>query len=71
MMESLIKIPSCTSEHSGALRTVYDKIMVNIRGLEAIRVTLDQYGSFLISVIMTKLPDEIHLRIACEAGQNA
>ena len=47
-MEGLIKIPNCTSERSGALRTVYDKIMVTIRGLEAIGVTSDQYGSFLI-----------------------
>ena len=70
-MEGLIKIPNCTSDRSGALRTVYDKIMVNIRGLEALGVTSDQYGSFLIPVIMTKLPDEIRLRIAREAGRNA
>ena len=29
-MEGLIKIPNCTSDCSGAFRTVYDKIMVNI-----------------------------------------
>ena len=69
-MEGLIKIPNCTSDRSGALRTVHDKIMINIRGLEALGVTSDQYGSFLISVIMTKLPDEICLRISCEASRN-
>jgi len=70
-MEGLMKIPNCTSDRSSSLRSVYDKIMVNIRGLETLGVTSDQYGSLLIPVIMTKLPDEIRLRIAREAGRNA
>ena len=70
-MEALSKTPNCTSERSCALCTLYDKIMVNIRGLEAIGVMSDQYGSFLIPVIMTKLPDEIRLRIVREVGRNA
>ena len=46
------------------LRTVYDKISVNVRGLEAIGVTADQYGSFLILVIMGKLQADVRLQIA-------
>ena len=37
---------------------------MNVRGLEAIGVTADQYGSFLIPVIMGKLPADIRLKIA-------
>ena len=69
-MEGLLKIPSCSSDRSCSLRSVYDKIMVNIRGLEALGVTSEQYGSLLIPVIMTKFPSEIRLRIAREIGKN-
>ena len=41
------------------LCAVYDKISMNVRGLEAIGVTADQYGSFLIPVIMEKLPADV------------
>lgn len=60
-MESLLKIPSCSGDRSCSLRSVYDKIMVNIRGLEALGVTSKQYGSLLIPVIMTRFPSKIRL----------
>ena len=37
---------------------------VNVRGLEALGVSAEQYGSFLIPVIMAKLPVEVRLQIA-------
>jgi len=43
---------------------VYDKIEVNVRGLEVLGVTVDQYGSFLIPIIMAKLSSEVRLQIA-------
>ena len=43
---------------------MYDKISVHVRGLEALGVRAEQYGSFLIPVIMSKLPSEIRLQIA-------
>ena len=46
------------------LRFVYDKVSVNVRGLEALGVKPDQYGSLLIPVIMSKLPSEVRLQIA-------
>ena len=67
-MEGLLKIPSCSGDHSCSLRSVYD---VNIRGLEALGVTSEQYGNLLILVIMTKFPSEIRLRIAREISKNA
>jgi len=60
-MEGLLKIPNCSGDRSCSLCAVYDKIMINIRGLEALGVTSEQYGSLLIPVIMTKFPSEIRL----------
>ena len=45
--------------------------MVHVRGLEALGVRSEQYGSLLIPVIMTKFPTEISLRIARETGREA
>ena len=63
-MEALLKVANCTGDRSASLRMVFDKIMIHIRGLEALGVTSEQYGSLLIPVIMIKLPSETHLRIA-------
>ena len=63
-MEELLKLPSCsTSERSNSLRFVYDKISVHIRGSSSLVVASDQYGGLLIPVIMSKLPNEVHVRI--------
>jgi len=70
-MEGLLKIPNCSGNRSFSLHTVYDKIMINIRGLEVLGVTSEQYGNLLIPVIMAKFPSEIHLRIVRELGKNA
>jgi hypothetical protein len=46
-MDELLKIPVCTSDRSSALRFVYDKISIHVRGLASLGVSADQYGSFL------------------------
>ena len=51
------------------LRFLYDKISVNIRGLEALGVKSEQYGSLLIPIIMAKLPDEIRIQVARNTSQ--
>jgi hypothetical protein len=58
-MEELLKLSPCTGERSTQLRFVYDKVSVNVRGLEALGVKPDQYGSLLIPVIMSKLPADV------------
>jgi hypothetical protein len=63
-MDELLKIPSCSSDKSQSLRLVYDKISVHTRGLATLGISPDQYGSLLIPVIMSKLPNEIRLQIA-------
>ena len=45
------------------LWSVYDKIHINIRGLESLGVTPEQYGSLLIPVTMSKLPIDVRLQV--------
>ena len=63
-MDDLLKIQACSGDKISHLRVVYDKIHINVRGLESLGVTADQYGSFLIPVIMSKLPAEVRLQVA-------
>ena len=66
-MDELIKIPNCTCERPHSLRSVYDQITVHTRGLSAMGINSDRYGSLLIPMIMSKLPSEIRLRVARES----
>ena len=68
-MEEIIKLPDCSGEKPSALRYVYDKVNVNIRGLASLGIRSDHYGSLLIPMIMTKLPQELRLRIARETDR--
>ena len=63
-MDELLKLQPCTSEKSSQLRYMYDKVSVNVRGLEAMGIHSEQYGSLLIPVIMCKLPIDVRLQIA-------
>ena len=58
-MDNLLKIPPCNDDKASHLHSIYDKIYANIRGLESLGVNKDQYGSFLIPIIMSKLPPEV------------
>ena len=66
-MDELLTIPACASEHPASLRLVYDNINVHIRGLSALGIESEQYGSLLIPVTMTKVFNETRLRIARES----
>ena len=63
-MDEVLKLPPCVGERPAQLRFVYDKVSVNVRGLEALGVKPDQYGSLLIPIIMSKLPGDLRLQIA-------
>ena len=63
-MDKILKIPVCVNENTAQLRLVYDKISINIRGLDSLGVSSSQYGSLLIPVIMSKLPPEIRMQVA-------
>ena len=69
-MDELLKIPACTSDKASQLRFVYDKISINVRGLEALGVNSSQYGSLLIPVIMAKLPQEVRMQVARNTAED-
>ena len=60
-MDELLKLPTCTWDKPGQLRIIYDRIKINVRGLG---VKAEQDGSFLIPVIMSRLPAEVRLHVA-------
>ena len=69
-MEELLKLNVCVVDKPSQLHFLYDKISVNIRGLEALGVKSEQYGSLLIPIIMAKLPDEIRIQVTRNTAQD-
>ena len=63
-MDELIKITPCHNDRPTSLRYVFDQISVHTRDLASLDVFPEQYGSLLISIIMSKLPNEIRLHVA-------
>jgi hypothetical protein len=63
-MDEMLKLPYCSTAKVRDLRKVYDKIYVNIRGLEALGIKSERYGSLLIPVIISKLPAELRIHAA-------
>ena len=49
---------------TSSISSLYDKLSVNIRGLEALSVKADQYGTLLIPILTAKLPPEIRVHVA-------
>ena len=60
-MDDLLRIPSCFSDRTGL---VYDKVHAKVQGSEALGIGANQYGSFLIPLVMAKLPSDVRLQIA-------
>ena len=58
-MEDLLKIPACFGDKTSQLCSVYDKIHITVQGLESLGIIAEQYGSFLILVIMSKLRPDV------------
>lgn len=63
-LDELIKITPCHNDRPTSLRYVFDQISVHTRGLASLDVFPEQYGSLLISIIMSKLPNKIRLHVA-------
>ena len=66
-MDEILKVQPSTSDHPASLRFMYDKLSVHVRGLSSLGVSSDQYGSLLIQIVMSKLPNAIRLEIARKA----
>lgn len=60
-MDSLLKLaPLGNTPDVRKLRGTYDKIEAHVRGLQALDVPTETYGSLLVPVLMTKIPEDIH-----------
>ena len=62
-MDKIPKIPGCVSDNTAQLRLVYDRLSINVRGLESLGISSNQYGSLFIPVL-SKLPPEIRVQVA-------
>ena len=63
-MQALLKLQNCPNEIVEQLRRIYDNINVHVRGLESLGTPMDHYGSLLISIIMSRMPEEITIQVA-------
>ena len=61
-MDELLKLHVC-DDRVNSLRLFYDKVSVHVRGLQSLGVSSEQYGSLLIPIIMSKLPNDIRIQI--------
>ena len=51
--------PVSSSAELKKLRELHDVIEVNVRGLKNLEITSSHYGPILVSIVMSKLPDDI------------
>ena len=64
-MHALLRLAAVTSHHDvKGLRRLYDAIEANVRGLKALEVKAESYGSLMVSILMNKLPPEIRLIVS-------
>lgn len=68
-MDEILKIPAFVSDSASQHGLVYHKIRVNIKSVESLGVTSNQYCSVLILVIMSKLPHKISVQIATNTAR--
>ena len=70
-MDNILKLSPCTSaDKPYQLRYLFDRIRVQIRGLETMGVATETFGSLLIPIIMSKLPSEMRLHISRQLESN-
>ena len=66
-MDNLLKLTVVSSVNDvKGIRQLYDKTEIHIRGLHALGVEAQQYGSLLVPVLLSKVPREIRLIISRE-----
>ena len=49
---------------------IYDRINVHVSSLKALAVTSDTYGSLLIAIIVSRIPEEISLQSARQVSKD-
>lgn len=68
-MDALLKLSSVNSVHeTKKLRELFDKIEINIRGLNALGVESQSFGNLLVPIVMEKIPSELRLVVSRKFG---
>ena len=67
-MNKILKISPVYSSNVRSLRELYDNVESNVRTLENLGVSYEQFGSLLIPIILEKLPNMIKLKISRKLG---
>ena len=60
-MNALLKLPLVNNSDTKRLRSVYDLIEQNIRGLKTLGISSKEYGSLLLPILMSRLLQEFKL----------
>ena len=63
-MQELLKLNNTPNETVPQLTSIYDNLNAHVRGLEALGITSERYGSLLIHVAMLRMPSEIMQQVA-------
>ena len=62
-MDALLKLPLVHNSDTKRLRSVCDLIEQNIRGLKTLGISSKEYGSLLLPILMSRLPQEFKLNL--------
>ena len=68
-MQALLKLQNCPNESVEQLRRIYDNINAHVRGLESIGTPMEHYGSLLVPLIMSRMPEEITIQVARKTSE--
>ena len=67
-MNKVLNISPVYSPNVRSLRELYDNVESNVRALENLGVSYDQFGSLLIPIMLEKFPNMIKLQISRKLG---
>ena len=64
-IENLANLPTVTSSSNvNDLRKLYDKIESNLRSLQTLGVNSNSYGTLLVPVLLSRIPDELKILLS-------
>ena len=70
-VDILMNIEPVTSQNSvKALRRLHDTVEIGVRGLKALGIVSDLYGTLLWSVLINKLPSNLQLTLGRKIGED-
>jgi len=67
--KNMQELPVCSGDKPSSLRYVFDKINVNLRVLESLGIDSEQCGGLLVPITVTKLLNDLCLRIIRETDK--